>query len=93
MILINSLSGWLSGHYANITSLLLCGVLAVPLAGSAIIYVGGSQGVKLFAYYLLSTGPSNMPLVLSMVNVNYKGSTKKLTITALLFISYCAGNM
>ncbi|KAF2091504.1 MFS general substrate transporter [Saccharata proteae CBS 121410] len=86
-------TGWLSGRYQNITTYLICGIVILPVIGSAIIYANVANGVKLFGYYLLATGPGAIPLAMSLVGVNYKGSTKKLTMTAVLFISYCAGNI
>ncbi|EME45189.1 hypothetical protein DOTSEDRAFT_170446 [Dothistroma septosporum NZE10] len=86
--------GKLAGDFQNITLFLICAVVLCPVAGSAIIYSEGpSQGVKLFGYYLLSTGPSALPLSLGLVGVNCKGSTKKMTMTAVLFVAYCAGNI
>lgn len=49
--------------------------------------------MKLFGYYLLSPGTAVLPLAMSLVGVNYKGSTKKMTMTAILFLAYCAGNI
>jgi MFS family permease len=86
-------TGWLAGKYANITTYLVCIVVIFPVIGSAIIYAGASKGVKLFAYYLLSTGSTALPLLLSLVGSNLIGATKKLTVTAVLFIAYCAGNI
>ncbi|KAK7058424.1 hypothetical protein VNI00_002058 [Paramarasmius palmivorus] len=87
-------TGRLAGAYTNITTYLIIAVVLCPVAGSAIIYSTHlSQGVKLFGYYLLSTGPGAIPLAMSLVGVNYKGSTKKMTMTAILFCAYCAGNI
>jgi MFS family permease len=86
-------TGWLAGKFANISTYLICIVVIFPVIGSTIIYSEASKGVKLFAYYLLSTGSTALPLLLSLVGSNYKGSTKKMTITAILFIAYCAGNI
>ncbi|KAI5292100.1 hypothetical protein KEM55_008084, partial [Ascosphaera atra] len=86
-------TGYLSGHHKNIATYIIVVLMAFPVAGSAIIYANPSKGVKLFAYYLLSTGPAVLPLVLSLVGVNYKGSTKKMTMTAIMFLAYCAGNI
>ena len=88
-----TITGWLAGRYANMITYLLCFIIIFPIIGSAIIYSGASQGVSLFAYYLLSFGPGGIPLLLSLVGSNYKGSTKKLAVTAVLFIAYCAGNI
>ncbi|KLJ05870.1 hypothetical protein EMPG_10695 [Blastomyces silverae] len=87
------ITGWLSGKYNNVTTYLICGIVAFPVAGSAIIYSNVSKGVKLFGYYLMSPGPAALPLAMSLVAVNYKGSTKKMTMTSFLFIAYCAGNI
>ncbi|KAI5286137.1 hypothetical protein KEM54_000033 [Ascosphaera aggregata] len=86
-------TGWAAGHYKNIATYLIICCIIFPVVGSAIIYADPSKGVKLFAYYLLSTGPAGLPLVLSIVGVNYKGSTKKMTMTAIMFLAYCAGNI
>ncbi|KAE9969697.1 hypothetical protein EG328_006712 [Venturia inaequalis] len=86
-------AGWLAGKYSNITTHLVCIVVIFPIVGSAIIYTGAGRGVKLFAYYLLSAGSTALPLLLSLVGSNLKGSTKKMTVTAILFLAYCAGNV
>ncbi|OJD27017.1 hypothetical protein ACJ73_01595 [Blastomyces percursus] len=87
------ITGWLSGKYHNVATYLICGIVAFPVAGSAIIYSSVSKGVKLFGYYLMSPGPAALPLAMSLVAVNYKGSTKKMTMTSILFIAYCTGNI
>lgn len=70
-------------------------VVLPPIIGSALISNRASipHGVSLFGYFLLSTGPSALPLLLSLVQSNFRGVTKKMTMTALLFIAYCAGNI
>ncbi|KAM0270053.1 hypothetical protein ACHAQH_009553 [Verticillium albo-atrum] len=40
------------------------------------------DGVRLFAYFLLGSGPGAMPLNLSLVQGNYRGVTKKMTVSA-----------
>lgn len=74
--------------------LIIC-VVIPAIVGSSLIYVRPktSSGVQLFGYFLLSTGPGAIPLLMSLVGANYKGVTKKMTMTALLFIAYCAGNI
>lgn len=86
-------TGWLAGRYANITAYLLIGVVIPPVIGSALIYSLKNKGVRLFAYYLLAFGPGAIPLALGLLSANTKGVTKKMTITAILFITYCAGNI
>ncbi|PBK79473.1 MFS general substrate transporter [Armillaria gallica] len=42
---------------------------------------------------LRGVGPGALPLSMSLMSANYKGVTKKMTMTALLFIAYCTGNI
>ena len=63
--------------------LIVCVVLPA-VVGSSLIYVRPrtSSGVQLFGYFLMSTGPGGIPLLMSLVGANYKGVTKKMTMTA-----------
>ena len=88
-------TGWLAGRYRQMNCILIAVVVAPCITGSAIIHSreSVSRGVQLFAYFLLSTGPAAMPLNLSLLQANYRGVTKKMTMSALLFLAYCAGNI
>lgn len=88
-------TGWLAGRFRQANCLLIACVVLPCITGSALIYSRShvSGGVQLFGYFLLSTGPSAMPLALSLVQANYRGVTKKMTMTSLLFLGYCAGNI
>jgi hypothetical protein len=88
-------TGHLSGRFRKLNCLLIVAVVTPCVIGAAIIYRRSSvsHGVQLFAYFLLSTGPAAMPLAMSLVQSNFRGVTKKLTITAMQFIAYCAGNI
>ncbi|RFU36307.1 hypothetical protein B7463_g150, partial [Scytalidium lignicola] len=88
-------TGYLAGRYRNLHCLLIIAVILPPICGSAMIYSRShiSKGVQLFGYMLLSTGPAPIPLIMSMIQTNYKGVTKKMSMTALLFFAYCAGNI
>lgn len=88
-------SGWLAGRYRQMNCLLIIAVIIPCIIGSAIIYSRAKivLGVQLFGYFLLSTGPAAMPLAMSLVQANYRGVTKKMTVTAMLFLAYCAGNI
>ncbi|KAK6365543.1 hypothetical protein LTS17_011262 [Exophiala oligosperma] len=90
-----SATGWLAGRYRKMNCILIVCVVLPAVIGSSLIYVRPrtSSGVQLFGYFLLSTGPAGIPLLLSLVGANYKGVTKKMTMTAMLFIAYCAGNI
>ncbi|PSN67372.1 major facilitator superfamily transporter [Corynespora cassiicola Philippines] len=88
-------TGWLAGRFRQMNCILIVCVVLPAVVGSSLIYARPktSSGVQLFGYFLLSTGPGGIPLLMSLVGANYKGVTKKMTMTALLFIAYCAGNM
>jgi MFS family permease len=88
-------TGYLAGRFRSANCILIIAVVIPCIVGSALIYARPhtSNGVQLFGYFLLSTGPAAMPLALSLVQANYRGVTKKMTVTALLFLAYCAGNM
>lgn len=86
-------TGWLAGRFRSMNCILVGLIVIPPVVGSALIGSRDSipHGVSLFGYFLLSTGPAGLPLLLSLVQSNYRGVTKKMTMTALLFIAYCTG--
>ncbi|KAJ6083337.1 hypothetical protein N7467_007472 [Penicillium canescens] len=88
-------TGWLAGRFRQLNCILIVVVVVPCVIGSAIIYSRAHivLGVQLFGYFLLSTGPAAMPLAMSLVQANYRGVTKKMTVTAMLFLAYCAGNI
>lgn len=89
-------TGWLAGRYRTLNCILIAAVLVPCVAGAAVIYCRSripSHGVQLFAYFLLAPGPAAMPLNMALVQSNFKGVTKKMTITAMIFIAYCTGNV
>lgn len=91
-----ALTGYLAGRFRAANTLLIILVVLPPVLGSALIYARShipARGVHLFGYFLLSTGPAAMPLALSLAQANYRGVTKKTTVAALLFLTYCAGNI
>lgn len=88
-------TGYLAGKFRTLNCLLIVGIVVPCVIGAAMMYCRERlpHGVHLFAYFLLCTGPASMPLTMSLVQSNYRGVTKKMTITALLFIAYCTGNI
>ncbi|KAK9794752.1 putative Major facilitator superfamily transporter [Seiridium cardinale] len=88
-------TGWLAGRFRSMNCILAALIVLPPVVGSALIGKRADipSGVSLFGYFLLSTGPSALPLILSLIQVNFKGVTKKMTMTALIFVAYCAGNI
>ncbi|KAI0969022.1 major facilitator superfamily domain-containing protein [Xylaria arbuscula] len=88
-------TGWVAGRFRSMNCILIALVVVPPIIGSALISHRAAipHGVSLFGYFLLAPGPAVLPLLLSLVQSNFRGVTKKMTMTALLFIAYCAGNI
>ncbi|KAF9873142.1 allantoate permease [Colletotrichum karsti] len=88
-------TGYIAGRFRKMNCILIALIVLPCITGAAIIYSREhvSNGVTLFAYFLLSPGPAAMPLAMSLVQANYRGVTKKMTMSALLFLAYCAGNI
>ena len=90
-------TGWLAGRYRTLNCLLIVAAVMPCVAGAAVMYCRDSDGVphaaQLVAYFLLASGPAAMPLNMALVQSNYRGVTKKMTMTAMLFMAYCAGNI
>ncbi|KAK7909179.1 allantoate permease [Apiospora marii] len=88
-------TGWLAGRFRSLNCFLAALIVLPPVVGSALIGKREAlpHGVALFGYFLLSTGPAALPLLLSLVQVNFRGVTKKGTMTALVFVAYCTGNI
>ncbi|KAI0467351.1 major facilitator superfamily domain-containing protein [Xylaria cf. heliscus] len=88
-------SGWCAGRFRSMNCILIALVVIPPITGSALIVYRATlpPGVSLLAYFLLASGPAALPLLLSLVQANIRGVTKKNTTTALLFIAYCVGNI
>ncbi|KAI3337993.1 major facilitator superfamily domain-containing protein [Ustulina deusta] len=88
-------TGWAAGRFRSMHCILIALVVLPPIVGSALISNRAAipHGVSLFGYFLLASGPAALPLLLSLVQSNFRGVTKKMTMTALLFVAYCAGNI
>lgn len=88
-------TGWIAGRFRQLNCILIACVVLCATVGSALIYArpATSKGVQLLGYFLQSTGPAGIPLTMSLVQANYKGVTKKMTVTAIMFIAYSAGNI
>jgi hypothetical protein len=88
-----TLTGWLAGRFKNLNCILIACVLAISGTGSVLIRVSARRPVQLVGYFLLATGPGALPLTMSLAQTNYKGVTKKMTMTGLMFVAYCLGNI
>ncbi|KAL3420336.1 allantoate permease [Phlyctema vagabunda] len=53
----------------------------------------GANAGKLIGNYMTNTGGAALPLAYSLAAANFAGHTKKVTINAILLMSFCVGNI
>lgn len=65
------------------------------IVGVLLVYLLDDQHIqaKLFGTSIMGAFASGLPISMSMVSSNVSGSAKKTTVSAMLFLSYCIGNI
>ncbi|KAL6229058.1 hypothetical protein BDW75DRAFT_235485 [Aspergillus navahoensis] len=63
------------------------------LIGCLTIYKSDNKGARLFGMFIFTAYAAGIPMTLSMVSSNVAGFTKKATVSAMMFIAYCVGNI
>ncbi|GAB7356406.1 hypothetical protein MBLNU459_g7180t1 [Dothideomycetes sp. NU459] len=85
---------YLAGRYnqrgLNVVTLLIPGIIGGALM--AFLPESNKAG-KLIGNYLTQCIGASLPLLYSWVAANYAGHTKKVTMNAILLISFCLGNI
>lgn len=68
---------------------------AVSVVGMILIWKldDGNRAGKLIGLCLGAVFAANIPLSLSLISSNVAGFTKKSTVSALMFVAYCVGNI
>jgi len=84
------LAGRFDQRGLNIVSLLIPGALGGCLMA---FLPGESKAGKLIGNYLTNCIGSSLPLLYSWVAANIAGHTKKVTMNAILLMSFCLGNI
>jgi hypothetical protein len=67
--------------------------LHFSLIGCLTIYKSDNKGARLFGMFIFTAYAAGIPMTLSMVSSNVAGFTKKATVSAMMFIAYCVGNI
>lgn len=69
--------------------------LIIPVIGFVLLVTLPQHNLNgnLAAFYITSTAAAAFTLVLSMISSNVAGQTKKTTVSAMMFIGYCVGNL
>ncbi|ORY08602.1 major facilitator superfamily domain-containing protein [Clohesyomyces aquaticus] len=84
------LAGRFDQRGLNIITLLVPGILGGALMA---FLPGDNKAGKLIGIYLTNCIGASLPLLYSWVSANFAGHTKKVTMNAILLMSFCAGNM
>ncbi|RSL94668.1 hypothetical protein CDV31_014221 [Fusarium ambrosium] len=68
---------------------------ALSILGSVLIreYQGEQRWVSYAGFRLVIALGANFPLMMAIISGNFGGFTKKITVKAICFIAYCAGNI
>ncbi|ESZ92444.1 hypothetical protein SBOR_7161 [Sclerotinia borealis F-4128] len=86
-------TGYLASTYRNIITLLIPTMLLFPILGSALMNWAPLDSLKLTGFYSIGFAHGTIPLTMSLIGANTRGTTKKMTMSACMFVAYCVGNM
>lgn len=68
-------------------------VIVISIVGAALIYTSNDLWTDFAGLALLGIYSTGMPLSLAMISSNVGGFTKRATVSSLLFLAYCTGNI
>ncbi|SMR50892.1 unnamed protein product [Zymoseptoria tritici ST99CH_1E4] len=87
-------STFLAGRY-NQRGIQVCALLIPGILGGCLMAFvpEDNKAGKLIGNYLTNTIGASLPLLYSWVSANYAGHTKKVTMNAILLMSFCLGNI
>lgn len=82
---------YLAGRYAVRGPIIICYLLVGGVVGGCLLAFAedDNQGAKLAGNYLTNVIGSSLPLLYSYAGANYAGHTKKVTMNAILLMSFC----
>lgn len=85
----------LSTYVRNTRLIAMITLLIISLIGNVMVYKISNDNPwgRLVGIWLLSPFGANIPISLSIIVSNVGGFTKKATVSAMLFIGYCVGNI
>ncbi|KAM5347101.1 hypothetical protein ACJ41O_010106 [Fusarium nematophilum] len=89
------LGTWFAGRW-NLRGPFIIGCLGMGFIGSSLMAFlpeDGYTGPKMLGNYCSNFIGSSLPLMYSYAGANYAGHTKKVTMNAIVLISFCIGNI
>lgn len=74
---------------------IICLIIPAMIGGALMAFVPKSRGPAgpLIGNYMTNTIGASLPLIYSWVAANFAGHTKKVTMNAILLMSFCLGNI
>ncbi|TVY13479.1 putative transporter protein [Lachnellula arida] len=93
--IVSILAGTFVAGRTNSRALNSCALTIPSIIGGALMaFLPKNAGAgKLVGNYMTNTGGAALPLMYSLAAANYAGHTKKITINAILLMSFCVGNI
>ena len=69
--------------------------VTLSLIGMIVVYTVSNEHkyTRLAGIWLSAIFAADIPLALSLITSNVGGFTKRATVSAMLFVAYCAGNI
>ncbi|CEJ80412.1 hypothetical protein VHEMI00594 [[Torrubiella] hemipterigena] len=85
----------LSSKMRNVRTYWMAFAYAVAIVGVVLVrqLPPENKWGRYSGFVILISFTANMPLILSIISGNFGGFTKKVTMNALYFVSYCVGNI
>ncbi|KAJ5650463.1 uncharacterized protein N7484_004186 [Penicillium longicatenatum] len=92
LVLITSLCG---SYIPNCRCIMLAILSLISIIGVLLVYLldDSHTQAKLFGASIMGAFACILPISMSTVSSNISGSAKKTTVSAMLFLSYCIGNI
>jgi len=92
-ILFLVITSFLASYLRNVRVLVMIFNTTVAMVGMVLVYCLDSQAGRMSGLVFAAAFAINIPLSLSLITSNVAGFTKKSTVSAILFIAYCLGNI
>lgn len=86
-------TGWFATKHQDKTTIIIAGLLVPPTISFMLLNRFEGRILNLLLWYTISFTHGILPLVSSLVASNIRSVTQKMTMTALMLIAFCSGNM
>jgi predicted MFS family arabinose efflux permease len=85
---------WSAGHFNQRAVFIVLLLIPGAIGGCLMAFLpGDAKAGKLIGNYMTNCIGASLPLLYSWVAANYAGHTKKVTMNAVLLMSFCLGNI